>query len=219
MIRSGIAPIDQLCGGLEPRSIFLLTGGAGAGKTTLALQFVNQGLSSGEKVLMLTHGPGKALLDYAQQCGMDLRTAVREERALVLRYRPDFAKRLLRSGSADRAIDDLRRVVAEQRPRRVVLDTFAPLLEDGTASPIAAAALADVLAASHATSLLTYFDDVSERYDRRLEPLIQASAGIFRLTRDDRGSRQLEIVTLRYSPVQKAMERDTPKLAGSLEVS
>jgi circadian clock protein KaiC len=221
MIRSGIVPIDELCGGLRPRSTFLLTGGAGAGKTTLALQFANQGLRSGEKVVMLTHGSGRALLDYAQQCGIDLRPALREESAVVVRYRTDFSSRLLRSGSASPALEDIRRLIGEHRPRRIVIDTCAPLLEDGTSSPIAAAALAEVVQSGHATTLLTYPEDVSESYDRRLEPLVQAAAGIFRITRDDRGSRQLEIVTLRYSPALESatVQIGAPRLAASLEVS
>ena len=220
MIRSGIVPIDELCGGLQPRSIFLLTGGAGAGKTTLSLQFANQGLRSGEKLLMITHGAGRTLLDYAQQCGLDLRPALREERVILMRYRADFAKRLVRSGNAERALDDIRRVLESHRPRRIVIDSFAPLLEDGTSSPLGAASLAESLGSAQATALLTYPDDLSERYDRRLEPLVQAAAGIFRLTRDDRGTRQLEIVTLRYAPALEsaAMEIRVPSVAAPLEV-
>jgi len=220
MIRSGIVPIDDLCGGLQPRSAFLLTGGAGAGKTTLSLQFANQGLLQGERVAMITHGSGKGLLQHARQCGIDLGPALREERAVILRYRPDFARRLLRAGSADRAVGDIRRVIAEHRPRRVIIDTFAPLLEDGTSSPIPAAALVEALEGSDATSLLTYGQDVSDGYDRRLEPLIQAAAGIFRVVRDEQGARHLEIVTLRYSPglESASVEIGAPPLAASLEV-
>src|SRR5919206_604383 len=119
MIRSGIVPIDELCGGLQPPSILLLTRGGGTGKT----------------------------------------------------------------------------------PR---CPPFAPLLEDGTSSPIAAASLAELLVASQATALLTYSEDLSANYDRRLEPLVQAASGVFRITRDDRAVRQLEIVTLRYSPALEA---------------
>lgn len=221
MIRSGIVPIDELCGGLQPRSTFLLTGGAGAGKTTLSLQFANEGLRSGEKCLMLTHGSGGALLNCAAQSGIDLRPSLREERAVVVRYRPDFVRRLARSGSADRALDDLGRLITAHRPKRIVIDTFAPFLEDGTPSPLAAVALAELIASSQTTALLTYPQDVSESYDRRLEPLVQAAAGIFRITRDERGMRQLEIVTLRYSPALESAVLDVgaPRLAASIEVS
>src|SRR5690349_703731 len=152
MIRSGIAPIDQLCGGFRPRRSYLLTGGAGAGKTMYALQFLNQGLRSGEKVLMLTHANRDDLLSQADHLGIDLRAPLSERRALVLRYRPDFARRLVRAGTVDRALDDLRRAIGEHRPRRVAIDPFAPLLEDGSASPVAAAALAVLLESSQTTA-------------------------------------------------------------------
>jgi len=200
MIRSGIAPIDQLCGGLRPRRSYLLTGGAGAGKTMHALQFVNQGLRSGERVMMLTHAAREDLLSQADHFGIELRDALRENRALIMRYRSDFAKRLVRAGTADRALEDLRRSIAEHRPRRLVIDPFAPLLEDGSASPVAAASLAELLELSQATALLTYPDDIADGYDRRLEPIVHAAAGVFRIARDERSVRSIEVVSLRQPP-------------------
>lgn len=205
MIRSGITPIDQLCGGLRPRRSYLLTGGAGAGKTMYAVQFLNQGLRSGERVLMLTHAAREDLLSQADHLGIELRDALRENRALVLRYRPDFARRLVRSGTSDRALEDLRRTIGEHRPRRLVIDPFAPLLEDGSASPVAAAALAELLELTQATSLLTYPDDLADGYDRRLEPIVHAAAGIFRITRDERLARALEVVSLRQPATATAV--------------
>jgi KaiC/GvpD/RAD55 family RecA-like ATPase len=199
MIRSGIVPIDQLCGGLRPRRPYLLTGGAGAGKTMYALQFANQGLRSGERVLILTHACREDLLSQADHLGIELRDALRENRLLVFRYRSDFARRLVRAGTVSHAIDDLRRVTGEHRPRRLVIDPCAPLLEDGSASPVAAAVLVELLEASQATSLLTYPDDLAVGYDRRLEPLIHAAAGVFRITRDERSNRTLDIVSLRHA--------------------
>jgi len=205
MIRSGIAPIDQLCGGLRPRRSYLLTGGAGAGKTMYALHFVNQGLRSGERVLMLTHAAREDLLSHADHLGIELRDALRENRALILRYRPDFARRLARSGTADRALEDLRRAIGDHRPRRLVIDPFAPLLEDGSASPVAAASLAELLELTQATSLLTYPGDLADGYDRRLEPIVHAAAGVFRIARDERSARALEVVSLRHPPTAAAL--------------
>jgi KaiC/GvpD/RAD55 family RecA-like ATPase len=198
MIRSGIVPIDELCQGFRARSTYILTGGAGAGKTTYSLQFLGQGLRSGETVVMLTHESRDDLFAHAEQLGLDLRPALREERAVVLRYRADFARRIARSGTSERVFDELRHLVSTHRPRRIVLDTFAPLLDDGSASPIAATALVELLERGQATSLLTYSDDLATRYDRRLEPLVQSAAGVFSLTRDNAGMRWVEIVSLRH---------------------
>lgn len=201
MIRSGIVPIDELCEGFRPRSTYVITGGAGAGKTTYALQFLDQGLRSGEAVAMLTHASRDDLFDRAEELGIELRPALREDRAVILRYRSDFALRLARAGTAARVLDELRRLVNEYRPRRIVLDTFAPLLDDGSSSAIAATTLVELLERTEATVLLTYSDDLAARYDRRLEPLVQSAAGVFSLTRDSAGMRWVEVVSLRHQRV------------------
>src|ERR1051326_2901283 len=198
MIRSGIGPIDDLCEGFCLRSTYVITGGAGAGKTTYALQFLNQGVRSGETVLMLTHASRDDLFGHAEQLGIELRPALREERAVVLRYRSDFALRLARAGTAARVLDELRRTLLEYRPKRIVLDTFAPLLDDGSSSAVAATTLAELLERSEATALLTYSDDLATRYDRRLEPVVQSAAGVFCLTRDNAGMRWVEVASLRH---------------------
>src|SRR5690348_3253069 len=210
MIRSGIVSIDEICGGFRPRRSYLLTGGAGAGKTTHVLQFLNQGLRSGEKVFIVTHATREDLFSQAGNLGIQLREAVREDRALVVRYRSDFARRLARAGTTDHALGDLRRMISEHRPRRFAIDPFAPLLEDGSASPVAAAALAELLELSQATTLLTYSEDLASGYDRRVEPLVQAAAGVFRITRDERGGRALEVVSLRHPASAVVIREPSP---------
>jgi KaiC/GvpD/RAD55 family RecA-like ATPase len=207
MIRSGIVPIDKLCGGIRPRSTYLLTGGAGSGKTGCCLQFVNQGLRCGESILMVSHASREELLGYANLLGVDLGVALREERAVVLRYRTDFARRVAQAGTTERVFDELRGLLSKYRPRRVVIDTFGPFLDDGSPSPLPAASLAEMLERSQATSLLTYPSDLAASYDRRLEPLVQSAAGIFRLALDTAGVRWVEVVSLRYPALEAAALR------------
>lgn len=198
MIRSGIVPIDELCEGFRPRSTYIVTGGAGAGKTSCGLQFLDQGLRCGEAVFMLTHASRQDLLTSADVLGIELRAAIRDERAVILRYRPDFSRRLVRAGTADPVFAELRRLVLQSRPRRLVVDTFAPLLDDGSPSPVAAAALTELMEFSEATWLLTYPDDLAAGYDRRLEPIVQSAAGVFRLARETAGERRVNVVSLRH---------------------
>lgn len=55
LLSTGIAGMDDvLGGGLTPRRLYLLEGTPGAGKTTLALQFLRAGAARGESVLYLT---------------------------------------------------------------------------------------------------------------------------------------------------------------------
>ena len=197
MIRSGIVLIDELCGGLRPRSSYLLTGGAGAGKTACALQFVGQALDRGEVALILTHASRAELLARASVFGIDLLDAIRAERVVALRYRSDFVRRVAQAGTTERVLDEIRGLVAKYRPRRVVIDTFTPFLDDASPTPLAASALVELLERSQATALLTYADDLAERYDRRVEPIVQHAAGVFRLRHDATGQRQLDVVSLR----------------------
>ena len=54
-LRTGIAGFDEILGGGLPANYFyLLEGDPGAGKTTLALQFLFEGLRQGESVLYVT---------------------------------------------------------------------------------------------------------------------------------------------------------------------
>ncbi|WP_232629930.1 ATPase domain-containing protein [Methylobacterium sp. Leaf118] len=54
-ISTGVAGLDNvLCGGLTPSRLYLLEGTPGTGKTTMALQFLKQGVECGERVLYVT---------------------------------------------------------------------------------------------------------------------------------------------------------------------
>ena len=219
MIRSGIVLIDELCGGLRPRSSYLLTGGAGAGKTTCALQFVGQGLDRGEVAVMFTHASRAELLARASSLGIDLRDALRGERLLALRYRRDFVRHVAQAGTTERVLDEIRGLLTKYRPRRLVIDTFAPFLDDASPSPLGASALVELIERSQATALLTYADDLAERYDRRVEPIVQHAAGVFRLSHDAGGRRQMQVVSLRElsTPLASAARLLPPEAAAPNE--
>ncbi|MEP6643296.1 MAG: ATPase domain-containing protein [Acidobacteriaceae bacterium] len=54
-LRSGCTGLDDvLLGGLPQGHFYLVEGDPGAGKTTLALQFLMEGVKNGEKVLYVT---------------------------------------------------------------------------------------------------------------------------------------------------------------------
>jgi DNA-binding response OmpR family regulator len=78
---------------------------------------------------------------------------------------------------------------------------------------VAAAALAELLELSQATALLTYSEDLASDYDRRLEPLVHATTGVFRIARDERGMRSVEVVSLRQANAALDMPQEQPALS------
>src|SRR4029078_11542679 len=95
------------------------------------------------------------LLSPAASLDIDLPKALRAERVVALRYRPDFVRRVAQAGTTERVLDDVRALLTKYRPRRLVIDTFAPFLDDASPSPLAASALVELVERSQATTLLT----------------------------------------------------------------
>src|SRR4029079_8621411 len=76
---------------------------------------------------------------------------------------------------------------------------------------LSASALVELVEHSQATALLTYADDLAERYDRRVEPVVQHAAGIFRLSHEA-GQRRMQVISLRElsTPLASTMSHFTP---------
>ncbi|HET9106272.1 MAG TPA: ATPase domain-containing protein [Steroidobacteraceae bacterium] len=127
--RSGVPGLDELCGGgLLERSVTLVSGSAGIGKSTLGLQFILEGVRRKEPGLYVTLEEGPAqVLNTAEGLGLSLRQAT--DRGLV--------EILYLSGEHVRASQFLSRLddtVRKQKTRRVVLDGMGQV-ERGGAAP------------------------------------------------------------------------------------
>ena len=65
-VKLGCPGLDTILGGGLPAGrLYLLEGDPGAGKTTLALQFVAEGLKQGERVLYITLSESSSELAFA----------------------------------------------------------------------------------------------------------------------------------------------------------
>src|ERR1700732_2172748 len=67
-IKLGCSGLDNILGGGLPAGrLYLLEGDPGAGKTTLALQFVAEGIKNGERALYITLSESRSELTLAAQ--------------------------------------------------------------------------------------------------------------------------------------------------------
>ncbi|MGC1330414.1 ATPase domain-containing protein, partial [Pseudomonas sp.] len=128
---TGITGLDDiLCGGLSRSHIFLLEGQPGAGKTTVALQFLLAGAAAGERCLYITLSETqRELREGARSHGWELDEQIEvfeltppemlldAQQQQSLLYSSD-----LELGEATRQIFD---VVDRIRPERVVLDSLS----------------------------------------------------------------------------------------------
>jgi circadian clock protein KaiC len=121
-VSSGIADLDQMCGGgIYKDAIVLLTAPSGAGKTLTALKFIAGGLAAGEPCLSFTFDEGREqLLRSAAGWGIDLRGAEEAGLLSVVCDYPEVA-------SVEDHFLRIRRAIDEHAPGRLVIDTLSAL--------------------------------------------------------------------------------------------
>lgn len=131
--RTGVAGLDDiLAGGFSRGHVFLMEGEPGAGKTTVALQFLLEGAARGERGLYITLSETAAeLREGASSHGWTLgpeidvvelappESLLKEEHQQSLLYSSD-----LELGETTQAIFD---AVSRSKPQRVVLDSLSEI--------------------------------------------------------------------------------------------
>ena len=198
LVPSGIRPLDHRLGGILPGRPYIISGHSGTGKSVSCLEFAQQGLESGETVVLITHDDPADVLASAAFLGIDIERSLREERLILLRFKPDFVGRLGRLTTADAVFVELRRHLESFKPGRIAIDSIVPFLDGGPASTTAIYALIQFLDELRVTSLLTFCGDMVGLCDGRLEPLMQRSAGVFLLSSDTERNHRLEVRKIRF---------------------
>lgn len=122
LAQSGVPGLDtMLCGGLPKGFSTLVAGSAGVGKTTLALQFIDAGVESGEKALMLTfeEQPCK-LTQLAEGFGIHI-DRMQEQGVLKVIHRSPLQL------GVDQLVYELEQEVTALGATRVVVDSLTDL--------------------------------------------------------------------------------------------
>ena len=204
-INSGIEGLDGILGGgLPPHHIYLIEGDPGTGKTTLALQFLLEGMRNGEPVLYITLSETKEELhEVARSHGWSLDglnvfdLAVPEGETVTETQYTIFHPSEVELGETTKAIFNQ---VEQVQPKRVVFDSLSEmrmLARDPLRYRRQILALKQFFVGRQCTVLLLD-DRTSEASDRQLESLAH---GVFTLEHNSPGygapQRKLRVLKLR----------------------
>ncbi|HYQ90647.1 MAG TPA: ATPase domain-containing protein [Candidatus Competibacteraceae bacterium] len=132
LLRTGIQGLDEvLCGGLVPNRLYLIEGNPGAGKTTLALQFLLAGARLGEQCLFVALSESEEELRDSVQShgwtldGLHILEIIASEEAL----NPDARYTMYHSSEVE-LIETTKAMLAEAeriQPTRLVFDSLSEL--------------------------------------------------------------------------------------------
>lgn len=129
LVKTGVAVLDDvLGGGLAKKRIYLLGGTPGAGKTTLSLQFLLEGVKQKESCLYITMSESKEELERVPKShGWDLSNVhifelISDEYLKAGGPNTFFHPSEIKMGETNQAIlDEIKRI----NPSRVVIDSLA----------------------------------------------------------------------------------------------
>src|SRR5688572_6441769 len=129
---TGVPGLDELLhGGLPAHETYLLHGGPGTGKTTIALHFLIEGVRAGERDLYLTLAQGeRALRRIADAHGWSLEGVEVHEANATQAAAGALAEQTVFHASdleLGELMSDILAAIARVRPQRVVIDTISVL--------------------------------------------------------------------------------------------
>jgi hypothetical protein len=182
---TGIAPLDQTWGGLQPGRAYVLFGRGRNGRHLLTLQLAQTGVLRGENVLFVSSRQPQELLTEAQSFDFDLKAAAESGALRLLRIPASLLTGALTDDALEDAIGDLVDLLHEHRPAWLVLDDFTPFVQFQAFSRFedALGELLQGLQAAEAVGVLATGEAANEQSQRILGTLREQSAGAVRIAR------------------------------------
>lgn len=130
---TGVAGLDDvLSGGLSRRHVFLLEGSPGTGKTTIALQFLSEGASRGERCLYISLSETEdELRDSARSHGIDIDSNIEIFELVPPESLLDADQQQSLLYSSDLELGETTKLIFESfermKPQRVVIDSLSEI--------------------------------------------------------------------------------------------
>ncbi|MGA8273058.1 MAG: ATPase domain-containing protein [Candidatus Sulfotelmatobacter sp.] len=204
-VSTGCEGLDiVLNGGLPRARLYLIEGDPGAGKTTLALQFLIEGVEKGERTLYITLSESRADLNHAAQShgfsldNVDIVELLPNENDLFpeQQYTVFHPAEVELNDRMQRIVKEIQRV----RPDRLVIDALSELrmlAKDPLRYRRQILSLKDFMSDQNCTVLL--LDDRSSRDpDLQLHSIVHGVVSMDKIPREyGKTRRQLEVVKLR----------------------
>ncbi|MDT8437143.1 MAG: ATPase domain-containing protein [Gemmatimonadota bacterium] len=188
---SGIGPFDARVGGLRDGGLYLLTGGAGAGKLTFLLQALDRGLRDGQRVALLSAADVEDVLEQAEFWGFDLASAWNDGRCVLLGFRGDFARRVLHAPDPREVFTELDRLL-EGPVARLAIDPGSFLWETRAGAAMAQRFL-DWIESLGTLTLATDTGNGASGGNPSSEWVRQRAHGVFHFARHPRGLHEVRV--------------------------
>jgi len=204
LLRTGIPGFDSILrGGFNPHRLYLLEGAPGAGKTTIALQFLREGAANREPVLYVTLSESEEeLRGVADSHGWDLEgVTIQEILPTPGALRADEQYTVFHPAEVELGdtIDRILAKVEEIKPKRIVFDSLSELrLLSGNSLRYRRQILALKQFFSGKQSTVLLLDDMSgARHDLQVQSIAHA---VIRLEQyhSDYGATRRRLVVLKY---------------------
>ncbi len=121
-VKTGIPGLDEMLnGGIPKGHSVAVIGSFGTGKTTFAMQFINEGLSNGERCIFLSLEEDEdSIYESASVFGWDFKRYVEEDKLLVIKLDPEDAK-----SSVERLQSDIPEMITEFNAQRISVDSIS----------------------------------------------------------------------------------------------
>jgi KaiC domain protein len=123
-VKTGIEGLDEMLeGGLPKSQAVAVMGSFGTGKTTFGLQFIQEGLRSGEKGIFISlEEDQESILNNARSYGWDLQPFIDQKKLAIVKLEPTDAKTTI-----TRVKSELPEFIKSFGASRIVLDSVSLL--------------------------------------------------------------------------------------------